>query len=583
MRRLPGASCGARQLALLALALEAGACQRTPRAASAHPTPTGPAEHHEGVLPDGRGTAWNPGIAGGIPERTKVCATVQASAFGNGSQDASAGIQAAIDACPEGQVVKLSRGEFLVNAAPVHVHRGVVLRGEGAAATRLVKTDDEATPVVVIGARFRDEAASVDLTADAPKGATTVQVSSGAGFAKGQLVLVDERTDPERVYWGRDVDARRGGPARGWFCRYDRPIGQVLEVTGVAARAVTFTPALHIGIATAHGGQLTRFDVPYGARQAGLEDLYVRGGRDDNITLRFALDSWIRNVDSDASRGDSVAVDACLRCVVRDSYFHDAAVAEPGGDGYLLSVGEATTDSLVENNVFVKANKVMVMRASGGGNVIAYNYFDDGYIAHQPDWMETGLNSAHMACPHFELFEGNQAFNIDADDTWGGGLYNTFFRNHATGKRRSFPDAGNRRAIGVMTGHYFYSFVGNVLGTAGQDPAPYRSFEVEDSWPWNPTSNPVSMWRIGYAPEMWIAPPDRRVVETLHRHGNFDFVSNAVQWAPGYDLKLPDSLYLKGKPAFFGDRPWPWVTPEAAPRVHVLPARERFDAGAPVR
>jgi hypothetical protein len=63
-----------------------------------------------------------------------------------------------------------------------------------------------------------------------------------------------------------------------------------------------------------------------------------------------------------------------------------------------------------------------------------------------------------MTTPHFELFEGNQAFNFDGDNTWGNAVYITVFRNHFTGKRRSLPplqltDLQNRRAIGLMEGH----------------------------------------------------------------------------------------------------------------------------------
>jgi len=133
--------------------------------------------------------------------------------------------------------------------------------------------------------------------------------------------------------------------------------------------------------------------------------------------------------------------------------------------------------------------------------------FDDGFIGNDLGWVETGLNASHMACPHFELFEGNQAFNIDGDDTWGGAVYNTFFRNHATGKRRSYADIENRRAIGLMYGHYYYSFVGNVLGTPDEDPAPYTSFAAEDFWPWK--SDPIGLWRLGYTPLDWTAAPRR--------------------------------------------------------------------------
>jgi hypothetical protein len=230
----------------------------------------------------------------------------------------------------------------------------------------------------------------------------------------------------------------------------------------------------------------------------------------------------------------------------------------------------------VENNIFINANKVMVMRASGGGNVIAYNYFDNGYIGNSTGWMETGLNASHLTCPHFELFEGNQAFNIDGDDTWGGAVDNTFFRNHATGKRRSFRDTSNRRAIGLMYGHYFYSFVGNVLGTADEDPAPYGAFAYEDTWPWEP--DPVGLWRLGYTPKDWNARPDARVIATTHRHGNFDYATNTVRWTEGYRRAQPASLYLEGRPAFFGSDPWPWVDPVGPVKLHTLPAYARYEA-----
>jgi hypothetical protein len=222
----------------------------------------------------------------------------------------------------------------------------------------------------------------------------------------------------------------------------------------------------------------------------------------------------------------------------------------------------------------------MVMRASGGGNVIAYNYFDNGYIGNNLGWVETGLNASHMAEPHFELFEGNQSFNIDGDDTWGGAVYITFFRNHATGKRRSFTDLSSRRAIGLMYGHYYYSFVGNVLGTSNQDPAPYSGFAYEDFYPWG--DNPIGLWRLGYAPEDWNRVADPRVVSTTHRHANFDYATHSVRWASGYETMLPNSLYLPKKPAFFGTNPWPWVDPTGTTMLHTLPARARYDAGTPV-
>jgi hypothetical protein len=130
-----------------------------------------------------------------------------------------------------------------------------------------------------------------------------------------------------------------------------------------------------------------------------------------------------------------------------------------------------------------------------------------------------------------------------------------------------------------MYGHYDYSFVGNVLGAAGQDPAPHADFAYEDLWPWE--NDPVGLWRLGYTPLDWDARPDPRVVSTTFRHGNFDYATGAVQWAEGWSRELPPSLYLKGKPAFFGTLPWPWVDPAGPARVHRLPAKARLDAGRP--
>jgi hypothetical protein len=404
-------------------------------------------------------------------------------------------------------------------------------------------------------------------------------VSSSAGFSVGQLVLLDELTDNSYVYWGIDAAAQPGRPgARLVHALRPSRRPDAGDQRDQRQQPSPFTTPLHIAFDTAHTAQLTRYVVA-AVKHAGLEDLYVRGGQDDNITLRFAMYSWVKSVESDMSMGDSVGIDMSLRCVLRDSYAHDTPNPYPGGAGYMLSIAEYTSDTLIENNIFMSGNKVMVMRASGGGNVIGYNYFDNGYIGNFLGWMETGLNASHLTCPHFELFEGNQAFNIDGDDTWGGAVTNTFFRNHATGKRRSYPDTSSRRAIGLMYGHYNYSFVGNVLGTSGQSPLPFGGFAYEDLWPWE--DDPVGLWRIGYTPTNWDAPPDARVVSTTHRHANFDYATNTVKFAPGFDQSLPDSLYLTGKPAFFGGNPWPWVDATGATKLHTLPARARYDSGNP--
>jgi hypothetical protein len=88
------------------------------------------------------------------------------------------------------------------------------------------------------------------------------------------------------------------------------------------------------------------------------------------------------------------------------------------------------------------------------------------------------------------------------------------------------------------------------------------------------------MWQLGYDPENWTQPADPNVLTTLVREGNYDYATNQAHWSKG-PQHLPDSLYLKDKPAFFGAAPWPWVDPIGTTKLHTLPARARFDAMNP--
>jgi len=537
------------------------------------------------IIPADRLTAWNPGIPGGLPARSTVCASIDASTYGGGAKDATAGIQAALDACPEGQVVVLSAGTFAISRT-LQITKGVVLRGQGPSLTKVLIPVGTNANLVTIGTQWFKFTQSTNLAGDAVKGTRTARLASNPGLAPGEIVLVDQVTNPEITEWS--TNSPPGDPSRTWFTRPDRPVGQVMEVESASGNTITFTTPFHIGFQTAYAAQLTRFSrddngpVSPVTKYAGLEDLYVRGGSggQGNVWLSNAAYSWIKNVESDYQDGASVSIAASFRCIVRDSYVHSTQKPTPGGGGYGFSFSWYSADNLLENNISWNMNKVMVMRASGGGNVIAYNYMEDGWIDSSPVWVEVGLNASHMTTPHYELFEGNESFNFDGDNTWGNSVYITVFRNHLTAKRRSIApllliDAQNARAIGLMEGHKWYSFVGNVLGAPNQLPVPSRSYTYDAPFPWR--DDPVGLWRLGYNPENWNAPPDVKVTGTVVREGNYDYATNQVHWGNG-PQQLPLSLYLTSKPAFFGSNPWPWVDPTGTPTLYTLPARARFDA-----
>ena len=71
------------------------------------------------IIPAARRIKWDPGVRGDIPNRTTIFANVKNSpynALGNGVADDTAGIQAAINACPSNQVVYIPAGTYKISA-----------------------------------------------------------------------------------------------------------------------------------------------------------------------------------------------------------------------------------------------------------------------------------------------------------------------------------------------------------------------------------------------------------------------------------------------------------------------------------
>ncbi len=533
-----------------------------------------------------------------------------------GGDDTEA-IQAALASCPAGQVVFLRPGTFHIFGDGLSITRSnVVLRGSGPSQTKLVKSGKD-MPVIIIGLRWFKFSAPVPLTADAPKGSKAATVSRNPGFKDGEIVYLNQLADDQRsdtvppvrkVYWG--IHARPGGLERGWFGESGRPIGQTLEIATVRGNHLTFTTPLHIDFETALGAHLVRLsNAPQGAQVdtvkfSGIEDLAVVNGEGGdgggNIHLFGVAYCWVRNVESSGSIGHSCNLDGAFRSEVRDSYFHSTRDPNPGGGGYGIGLNTYASDNLFENNIVWNFNKMTLARASGGGNVFGYNYFQDGYGESYRDIVETGVGPNHFAGAHMELFEGNEGFAFDAESYWGNSIYTTVFRNHWTGQRRSAPplqllDAHNRHAVGVQVGGWWLSFVGNVLGFPGMELLSGRDFHnnkfaqrrfVYEADPENMQDpSVVPMWMLGYSEGTGSNQADGLVVARTYRDGNFDYVTNSVVWAAGNaNHTLPPSLYLAQKPAFFGSNAWPWVEPTAttdAERLRVLPAKARFDALQP--
>lgn len=500
------------------------------------------------ALPPDRGTKWAPGVTGGIPNYTTVTSTISAGSGDQGSaiQSAltSAGAAAARDGI--GRVVMLGPGTFNYSGA-LYIPSRVVLRGSGLDASGAMRTvlvhAPGNTSSIIFGLLWPwgtgVDGTARNLSADAVKGAYSVTVANVAGLTAGSLVTVDEITDGpatgttlgpnDRAIYRNDRHPL-GSNSRGWWCRDNRPISQVLEVSSVSGNTVTFKTPFHIDFRTAYQAQLINW-IPAPVQLAGVEDLRISGSGDPGnglngygVYFAIAKDCWAARIEVDNNYGSAVQWATAHHCTLRDSYLHDTAYYGNGGAGYAVDVTRGSSDNLMENNIVIRFNKVSQFRASGGGNVFAYSYTDDGGIQWSPGWIETGIQASHYPTPHFELFEGNYSWNADGEFTEGNAIYITFFRNHLSDVEANTPgwlsQGGPHRMASAFFGHRWYNFVGNVLGVSTGN---YGSYSTDSN-----SSAGNTIWRAGVFDNDQAY--DSRVRETMIRDGNFDYKSNSVSW-----------------------------------------------------
>jgi hypothetical protein len=616
---------------------------------------------------------YPPGVTynGGIPARTTQCGPTL-TPLGGGASDA-AHIKSAILACPAGQHVQLGTGVFVFNASDtigINNVSNVTVRGMGPGPGGAIPDNQSsipnisvcgATPCTILYNRqwatangpffsINPSAANVDawlgtsinLASNAAEGATTLNLASapptGAQFNVGSLVYIDQQTcngsatptwptsgSPE-LYYTRAFGSYGTAPWD-YYGRRCRQLAQVDKVTNITGNVVTLESPLSVAYTVSHAAQVTPWcNGCLSANGFGIEEMYLYGGVNGNVTIEGCIGCWVKHVESHWHIGASIGFSACYRCELRDSYLHESALytaTTSGGAGYLLSLDEATANSLVENNIIWNGDKEIVMRMSGGGNVIAYNYMDDSWDSASPSASEAGVNAGHFLGSHMELIEGNWSQKYSGDSWWGNAIYITAFRNQFSGRRSAhswlatfingngypYCDCWDRSALSMMDFQWWDNIVGNILGYSGQayiygqlwPPSRFMSTQNHfryEAYPagGGPDNTAVTMYEIGSVQDGFglvtpnDTPADPNMYQRTNRQGNYDFVTNSQIWyatyggtgttSTGSAQTLPNSLYLASKPAFFGSYTWPWVVPSTG-TTYTLPAKARYDNGTP--
>jgi hypothetical protein len=539
----------------------------------ANAAPAGSIPLTVGFLAADRGIDWSAaGIPGGIPNRSVVYATIDATKYGDGNTDATAAIQSAIDHCPENQVVYLPPGTYKTSGT-IHLESLKTLRGAGPGETVISFESDWGRSMLDMRGLFYWDITGLHrssvITGGGVKGSMQLTLDNIGTISVGDILLIDELNDPDLV----DPVGFEG------LCNYcgredgTRARGQIVEVTGVNGSTVNINLPLYWTLDPSLSPQATLVDADAMVRWAGIEDLTITEPQpvvDYLIEMDGAQYCWLKNIEVQRVNQRGVWLIESLQNEIRESYFHDAINGFGRSYGYGVLTDLYSSANLIEDNILRSLDGGFLMAAGGAsGNVFAYNYmidsrFDDAW------WLTASPAISHAPHPSMNLWEGNIGVQAAADFIHGSSSHNTLFRCRFTGWQEP-GITSNNNAVELQYKTTFMNVIGCVLGTPGW------SDTYESAYPASGESTLRNIWRLGYGGPSWAG--DTNVKATLIRHRNFDYVTRSTDVDPSFgDTLLPPSLYLAAKPSWWGNLPWPPIGPDVPGFVNKLPAQIRYES-----
>jgi hypothetical protein len=528
--------------------------------------------------PGGTGS-WNGlvGVPGGIPARTTIY-----QSFSPGATTAQ--IQTAINNCPNGQVVLLNAGTY--NIGDLQIGRSnMTLRGAGPSST-IINTPGR----IMVGIdsqwwnQFQTPVAANHraISAGLTQGSTVITVSSTSGMTVGNLIFIDQLNDADTTAFS---PVNPSGPyATGEYTSvahplqgYDRIQFQINRIAAINGNQVTLTepiymPNWNMGLSPQAWFQ-TGMTLVEGT---GVEDLAINTTSNGGcIYFQYTYGCWVKNTSlslGTAAHFGYIFPLMSVRPEIRHNYLHDTGIADRYGIHTRMVAGALVTDNICNGH------GTMLMVNGVSGSVYSYNYDRGVDLNGNGQFMTAGILT-HGGTPNMCLFEGNYAPEIQQDTQWQNSSYITGLRNRLTGQQLDQTKTMNNvQAIAVMEMHRHSTYVGNVLGTTG------RNTWYQDDGATAGNHENGRVWFIGTrGPGKGGIDPnyDPQALATLIRVQNWDSAHGSVFDANGYVIwDVPDSLYLTGKPAFFGNLAWPAFNP-SSPTLgpEAIPAGYRFING----
>ena len=527
----------------------------------------------------------NVGVQGGIPHRTTVYTNFTGDT--NGITNERVALNAAISACPTGQVVVLPAGTYNVSGGAITLTRDhVTLRGttnaQGYPLSRLLDAK------ISMSEDSPTNSTPTTITAGATKGSSIVTVSSvSAKFAVGSIAVINQITNGYDFISAGFVDAPR--------------MFHTCYVTNISGNDIGIWPPFYVDFTNSptfdpgfyDGGHFTLV-------KSGVEDLVIdrNGTSDYALFMSQAVQCWLRNVVVTNCVGKLSDIFTVTGIEIRDSIFTGATGAFANTESLAFS---QASGCLIENNIGDDPGAPFIMLAerlpnrSVIGCVVAYNFSTN--VDYGNTQMMADLYISHGGGQSwFNLWEGNIAGAIISDGL-ATASHNTVFRNNFYGTNEGVQllhggpgtNVYNCRSIDLKRGSWYHNIVGNILGRSGMEG--WYSVAAIPSWGWLTNS----IFQLGYAnegnlsltagetnpPSLDISAYDKNVTNTVIIHGNYDYINNTVTQVATRSNTLPTSLYLTNTttapPQFLTNKTLPIIDAGSPSFVRTnLPALHRW-------
>jgi len=416
------------------------------------------------LIPPTRLIDWTPGVSvgvpGGIPTNRTRLIDVTASPYNadkTGSTDATAAIQAAVNAAVANDVIFLPAGRYRVGGV-ISVNGSkdnITIRGEGdstiveARGLSYLFAVGPSSDYAWAQQQYAYPASNNNVTAGLTKGSTVLTVSSTSAFSVGQVIQIalENQTNLTAIESGAVPTVSIAG--------YGTLRRQLSRIVAKTATTLTIFPSIHF---TPDPGLGAKVNVLQDQIDGfGLESLYIdcsQAAISMPVAFGQCYGSWIKDVTVYKPSNYGIVMTDSLNCEIRKCKIWERKTDGSNGAGYLLNhIG----NSLIEDNISYKVGPAIEVNFGSAGNVIAYNflYIEGGGV----------LNVNHGPHNSFNLYEGNITPNVQSDGYFGSSSDDVFFRNWLSGK---LHESGNY--IFIVSLNRFsrnYSLVGNIVGSPG--------------------------------------------------------------------------------------------------------------------